>query len=73
MADTDYLELLVTHQPAMERFIETLTALLLQCWSSRTRKRQNEEEIHSDPAEPPTGALKYLMEDRSLRQVPIPW
>ena len=87
--DTDYLELLVAHQPAkprnrkelaemtalletlaanenpqppaMERFIETLMALVMQY----------EEEIDAGPAESPAGVLKYLMEERGLRQVDL--
>ena len=85
LADTDYTELLVAHQPAkphnrqelaemtallealsanetaqspaMERFIETLTALILQY----------EEEIDPGPIGSPSGVLKYLMEERGLR------
>jgi antitoxin component HigA of HigAB toxin-antitoxin module len=51
--------------PAMERFIETLTALVLQY----------EEEIDPRPAGSPRGVLKYLMKERGLRQVdltPVP-
>ena len=44
--------------PAMERFIETLTALVLQY----------EDELQPDPQRSPAGVLKYLMEDRGLRQ-----
>ena len=47
--------------PAMERFIETLTALVLQY----------EEEIHPDPDGSPAGVLRYLMEERGLRQVDL--
>ena len=47
--------------PAMERFIETLTALILQY----------EEEIHPAPNASPTGVLKYLMEEHGLRQVDL--
>ncbi|MBK5290377.1 MAG: transcriptional regulator [Acidobacteriia bacterium] len=47
--------------PAMERFIETLTALVLQY----------EEEIHPGPGASPAGVLKYLMEERGLRQVDL--
>jgi hypothetical protein len=85
--DTDYVQLLVTHQPAkprnrqeladmtflletlaanetpqtpaMERFIETLTALIMQY----------EEELCPDPERSPAGVLRYLMEERGLRQV----
>lgn len=87
--DTDYLELLVAHQPAkprnreelaemtalletlaanetaqtpaMERFIETLTALVMRY----------EEEIHPEPDASPAGVLKFLMEERGLRQVDL--
>ena len=87
--DTDYLELLVAHQPAkprnreelaeltalletlaanetvqspaMERFIETLMALVLQY----------QEEIQSAPEQSPAGVLKYLMEERGLRQIDL--
>lgn len=89
IADADYVELLVTHQPAkprtrgeleemtalieslaeneraqspaMERFIETLAALVIQY----------EEEIEPSPEGSPAGTLKYLMEDRGLRQVDL--
>jgi len=47
--------------PAMERFIETLTALVMQY----------EEEIEPDPARSPSGVLKYLLEDRGLRQIDL--
>ncbi|MFN0103703.1 MAG: type II toxin-antitoxin system HigA family antitoxin [Bryobacteraceae bacterium] len=47
--------------PAMERFIETLTALVLQY----------EEEIDPGPEASPSGVLKYLMEERGLRQVDL--
>lgn len=46
---------------AMERFIETLTALVMQY----------EDEIAPDPARSPAGVLKYLMEERGLRQVDL--
>ncbi|MBI3208579.1 MAG: helix-turn-helix domain-containing protein [Candidatus Solibacter usitatus] len=46
---------------AMERFLETLTALILQY----------EEEIHPGPNASPPGVLKYLMEERGLRQVDL--
>lgn len=46
---------------AMERFIETLTALILQY----------EDEIEPDPERSPAGVLKYLMEERGLRQVDL--
>ena len=89
IADTDYVELLVAHQPAkprnreelaemtellealacnetkqspaMERFIETLTALVMQY----------EDEIEPDPERSPAGVLKFLMEERGLRQVDL--
>ena len=47
--------------PAMERFIETLTALIMQY----------EEEIEPDPSASPSGVLKYLMEEHGLRQVDL--
>jgi HTH-type transcriptional regulator/antitoxin HigA len=47
--------------PAMERFIETLTALVMQY----------EDEIEPDPERSPSGVLKYLMEERGLRQVDL--
>ena len=47
--------------PAMERLIETLTALVLQY----------EEEIHPGPDESPSGVLKYLIEEHGLRQVDL--
>jgi HTH-type transcriptional regulator/antitoxin HigA len=47
--------------PAMERFIETLTALILQY----------EEEIHPGPIGSPSGVLQYLMDERGLRQVDL--
>jgi HTH-type transcriptional regulator/antitoxin HigA len=50
-----------TQSPAMERFIETLTALVLQY----------EEEIQPGPLGSPSGVLKYLMEERGLRQVDL--
>ncbi len=87
MLSSDYVELLVAHQPAkprtrrelakmtelletmaaneiaqppaMERFIETLTALVLQY----------EEEVHPGPDSSPSGVLKYLMDEHGLRQV----
>jgi HTH-type transcriptional regulator / antitoxin HigA len=45
----------------MERFIETLTALVMQY----------EDEIEPDPERSPTGVLKFLMEERGLRQVDL--
>jgi hypothetical protein len=66
---TSLLETLAANEtaqsPAMERFIETLTALVLQY----------EEEIQPGPIGSPSGVLKYLMEERGPRQVdlvPIP-
>jgi HTH-type transcriptional regulator / antitoxin HigA len=47
--------------PAMERFIETLTALILQY----------EEELDPGPAGSPSGVLKFLMEERGLRQIDL--
>jgi len=47
--------------PAMERFIETLTALVLQY----------EEEVQPGPLGSPAGVLKYLMEERGLRQIDL--
>ena len=44
--------------PAMERLIETLTALVMQY----------EEEISPGPDASPAGVLRYLMEERQLRQ-----
>ena len=46
---------------AMERFIETLTALVMQY----------EDEIEPNPERSPAGVLKYLMEERGLRQVDL--
>lgn len=46
---------------ARERFIETLTALILQY----------EEEVHPGPDTSPAGTLKYLMEEHGLRQVDL--
>ena len=46
---------------AMERFIETLTALIMQY----------EDEIEPDPERSPAGVLKYLMEERGLRQIDL--
>jgi HTH-type transcriptional regulator/antitoxin HigA len=47
--------------PAMERFIETLTALI----------EQYEDEIEPDPEGSPAGVLKYLMEERGVRQIDL--
>lgn len=62
---TSLLETLAANEtarsPAMERFIETLTALVLQY----------EEEIQPGPLGSPSGVLKYLMEERGLRQVDL--
>ena len=62
---TELLETLAANErkrsPAMERFIETLTALVLQY----------EDEIEPDPERSPAGVLKYLMEERGLRQVDL--
>ncbi len=46
---------------AMERFIETITALIMQY----------EDEIEPDPERSPAGVLKYLMEERGLRQIDL--
>ena len=46
---------------AMERFIETLMALVMQY----------EEEIQPGPDPSASGVLKFLMEDRGLRQVDL--
>jgi HTH-type transcriptional regulator/antitoxin HigA len=87
--ETEYVDLLVAHQPAkprnrrelaemtalleslaatetrqspaMERLIETLTALILQY----------EEEIDPPPNSSPSGVLRYLMEEHGLRQVDL--
>jgi antitoxin component HigA of HigAB toxin-antitoxin module len=62
---TSLLETLAANEtaqtPAMERFIETLTALVLQY----------EEEIQPGPLGSPAGVLKYLMEERRLRQIDL--
>ena len=47
--------------PAIERFIETLMALIMQY----------EEEIEPGHDPSPTGVLKYLMDERGLRQVDL--
>ena len=64
-AMTALLETLAANEtaqtPAMERFIETLTALILQF----------EEEIHPGPIGSPSGVLRYLMEERGVRQVDL--
>ncbi len=46
----------------MERFIETLTALIIMRY---------EEEIEPDPTASPAGVLKSLMEEHGLRQVDL--
>jgi len=51
----------IPQAPAMERFIETLTALIMQY----------EEEIEPEPGSSPVGVLKYLMEEHGLRQVDL--
>lgn len=51
----------IPQSPAMERFIETLTALILQY----------EEEICPGPDASPAGVLQYLMEEHALRQVDL--
>ena len=62
---TTLLETLAANEtkqsPAMERFIETLTALIMQY----------EDEIAPDPERSPAGVLKYMMEERGLRQVDL--
>ena len=62
---TELLETLAANEtpqsPAIERFIETLSALVMQY----------EEEIEPDPAPSPSGTLKYLMEEHGLRQVDL--
>ena len=62
---TELLETLAGNEtkktPAMERFIETLTALVMQY----------EDEIEPDPERSPAGVLKFLMEERGLRQVDL--
>lgn len=47
--------------PAIERFIETLTALILQY----------EQEIEPGPVPSPNGVLQYLMEEHKVRQVDL--
>ena len=51
----------IEQSPAMERFIETLTALVMQY----------EEKIHPAPDASPAGVLQFLMEERGLRQVDL--
>lgn len=64
-AMTSLLEKLAANETrktvAMERFIETLTALIMQY----------EDEIEPDPGRSPNGVLKYLMEERGLRQIDL--
>lgn len=50
-----------TQTPAMERFIETLTALVMQY----------EDEVEPGPDRSPAGVLKFLMEERGLRQIDL--
>ena len=47
--------------PAKERFIETLTALVMQY----------EEEIEPGPEPSPAGVLRFLMEEHKVRQVDL--
>ena len=47
--------------PAIELFVETLTALVMQY----------ENEIEPGPERSPAGVLKYLMEERGLRQIDL--
>lgn len=49
------------HTPAMERFIETLMAQVLQF----------EEEIQPSPGSSPAGVLRYLTDERGLRRVDL--
>ncbi len=62
---TALLEVLAANEtpqsPAMERFIETLTALVLQY----------EEELAPMSESSPAGVVKYLMEERGLRQIDL--
>lgn len=62
---TDLLESLAAHEvpqsPAVERFIETLTALVTA----------HENELEPNPERSPAGVLRYLMEERGLRQVDL--
>ena len=64
-AMTALLETLAANEtaqtPAMERFIETLTALVMQY----------EAETPTGPDASPPGVLKYLMDERGLRQVDL--
>ena len=49
------------HPPAMERLIETITALVMQY----------EDEIEPDPEHSPVGNLKFMMEEHGTRQVDL--
>lgn len=49
------------HSPSMERFIETITALIMQY----------EDEICPTPESSPSGVLQYLIEERGLRQIDL--
>ncbi len=64
-AIADLLETLAMNEkkqrPAMERFIETLAALVMQY----------EAEIEPDPDSSPVGVLRFLMEERGLGQVDL--
>lgn len=51
----------VVQSPATERFIERLTALIMQY----------EEEVEPGPESSPAGVLRFLMEERGLRQVDL--
>ena len=48
----------IRQSPAVERFIETLMALVMQY----------ENELEPDPESSPSGVLKFLMDDRGLKQ-----
>ncbi len=47
--------------PAVARFIETLTALIMQY----------EQDIEPDQERSPIGVLRYLMEERNMRQLDL--
>ena len=47
--------------PVVERFIETLTALIMQY----------EQDIEPDQERSPIGVLRYLMEERNMRQLDL--
>ena len=49
------------HSPATERFIETVTTLVIQY----------EEEIEPGPEPSPAGVLRFLMEEHKLLQVDL--